>query len=147
MSIRLRLISSTSMPVACDVIVYQSARALGYEPVLYVYYQDQYKSVIIDRVVNFPKEEELFSTVCREVGFPVINTYLIGGFVSILGLGRRSRWSGSALWRNPTVRGMRSCITRMTRHCNGYMGTYLWSYALGRWERGERGWRIERLRS
>jgi hypothetical protein len=48
-----------------DAVVYQSFRALGYEPVLYLYYQDEQRvqnilpnqGVIIDEVVNFPPEE------------------------------------------------------------------------------------------
>jgi hypothetical protein len=42
------------------LVVYQSVRALGYEPVLYVYYQDDYDSkqgVIIDKVADFPEDE------------------------------------------------------------------------------------------
>jgi hypothetical protein len=40
-----------------DAVVYQSVRALGYEPVLYLYYQDKPNSdqgVIIDKVADFP---------------------------------------------------------------------------------------------
>jgi hypothetical protein len=48
-----------------DAVVYQSFRALGYEPVLYLYYQDQQRvhnilpnqGVIINKVVDFPSED------------------------------------------------------------------------------------------
>jgi hypothetical protein len=41
-----------------DAVVYQSVRALGYEPVLYMYYQgDRYsQDLIIDKVIHFPDE-------------------------------------------------------------------------------------------
>jgi len=46
----------------CDALVYQSVRALGYEPVLYMYYKNdrfyQAEGVLIDRVVNFTRFED-----------------------------------------------------------------------------------------
>jgi hypothetical protein len=44
-----------------DAVVYQSVRALGYEPVLHLYYQDDRNSkqgVIIDKVVDFPNPDD-----------------------------------------------------------------------------------------
>ena len=38
----------------CDAVVYQSVRALGFEPVLYLYYEEtQHEGMIIDNVINF----------------------------------------------------------------------------------------------
>jgi hypothetical protein len=47
-----------------DAVVYQSVRALGYEPVLCLYYRDEFllrrfktnQGVIIDKIIDFPKE-------------------------------------------------------------------------------------------
>ena len=60
-----------------DMVVYQSATALGHTPEVYVYYQDQdrHTGAIIQRVVDVPKEqyqEDIVSVVCGKSGFPVI---------------------------------------------------------------------------
>jgi hypothetical protein len=44
-----------------DAVVYQSVRALGYEPMLYLYYRDEYddeghEGVIIDKLAKWPRE-------------------------------------------------------------------------------------------
>jgi hypothetical protein len=63
-----------------DAVVYQSVRALGYEPVLCLYYQDRHvyqdqqfhQGVIIDKMVDFPTDEDedndLDSILLREGG-------------------------------------------------------------------------------
>ena len=60
-----------------DAVVYQGVRALGYEPVLYVYYEEGlHKGVIIDRVVKFKgffsyEEEDTAEIVERKGGIVV----------------------------------------------------------------------------
>ena len=64
-----------------DALVYQSVRELGYEPVLYVYYQDGHIGAIIDKVVHFPNEqyeENIVGIVCGEGGLPVVKRDLVG---------------------------------------------------------------------
>jgi hypothetical protein len=58
-----------------DAVVYQSVRALGYEPVIYIYYlgDDQYgQDMIIDKVINFPNDaydsQNLESLVLQQGG-------------------------------------------------------------------------------
>jgi hypothetical protein len=60
-----------------DAVVYQSVRALGYEPVLYLYYEGQYnqlnQDMIVDKVINFPDqvyedEQDFESLVLQEGG-------------------------------------------------------------------------------
>jgi hypothetical protein len=59
-----------------DALVYQSVRALGYEPVLYIYYEPKHfgpaEGVLIDRVVDFqnfdPESEELVEFLHAEGG-------------------------------------------------------------------------------
>jgi hypothetical protein len=60
---------------ASDAVVYQSVRALGFEPVLYVYYEyDQLQGMIIDKVIDFQEaggeddRTEFFDIVHREGG-------------------------------------------------------------------------------
>ena len=60
-----------------DAVVLQGTRALGYTPTVYVYYhdQDRHTGAIIQRVVDFPKEqyqEDIVSVVCDKGGSPVI---------------------------------------------------------------------------
>ena len=71
------LLHVASVLKGSDMAVYQSASALGYTPTVYVYYQDQdrHTGAIIQRVVDFPKEqyqEDIVSFVCGKGGFPVI---------------------------------------------------------------------------
>jgi hypothetical protein len=42
---------------ANDAVVYQSVRALGYEPVLYVYYKARSQSLIIDKAIDLDEVE------------------------------------------------------------------------------------------
>jgi hypothetical protein len=77
-----------------DVIVYRSVRALGYEPVLYLYYErdwtDPPEGVIIDRVINFEGQVayhddlDLDSIIGKEGGIRVTQKAGAGG-------GRRAR--------------------------------------------------------
>ena len=60
---------------ASDAVVYQSVRALGFEPMLYVYYEyDQLQGMIIDKVIDFQEagseddRTEFFDIVHREGG-------------------------------------------------------------------------------
>ena len=53
---------------------YQSLWALGYEPVLYLYYRDEddYPNAIIDKVIKFSEEEcDLIDILCENGGLPV----------------------------------------------------------------------------
>src|SRR5882757_3096687 len=56
-----------------DAVVYQSVRALGFEPVLYLYYQDEsslrstHQGVIIDKIVKFPEDGEYEETNCDSI--------------------------------------------------------------------------------
>ena len=61
-----------------DAVVYESMRALGFEPVLYVYYQDEDSSaiqgVMVDELVGFDgvyREESVLEIVQEEGGIPV----------------------------------------------------------------------------
>jgi hypothetical protein len=61
-----------------DAVVYQTFRELGFEPVLYLYYQDEdYGSdegMIIDKVVSFQREgDTLQGIMLDECGIPVID--------------------------------------------------------------------------
>ena len=57
-----------------DEAVYQSLKALGYEPVLYLHYEDYYANAIIDKLIQFPQyecEEQFIDILCENDGFPV----------------------------------------------------------------------------
>ncbi len=66
-----------------DVVVYQGMRALGFDPVLYVYYKPEYsdplapQGAMVDKVVEFQRtyfeeEETVLSVVQEEGGIPVL---------------------------------------------------------------------------
>jgi hypothetical protein len=66
-----------------DAAVYQSMRALGFNPVLYVYYEERYpqpllpQGVIVEKVIDFDSgcyddEDTVFSVVRDEGGIPVV---------------------------------------------------------------------------
>jgi hypothetical protein len=56
-----------------DAVVYQGVRALGFEPVLYLYYQDEsslrstHQGVIIDKIVKFPEDGGYEETNCDSI--------------------------------------------------------------------------------
>jgi hypothetical protein len=62
---------------ANDAVVYQSVQALGYEPVLYVYYEDRGEDMIIDKVIPLDEvqvdlgSDRLSDIVIREGGVVV----------------------------------------------------------------------------
>jgi hypothetical protein len=61
-----------------DAVVYQSVRALGFDPVLYVYYRDEYgrpQGVMVDKLIKFSgdqyEESSVLNIVQGEGGIPV----------------------------------------------------------------------------
>ena len=57
-----------------DAVVYQSLQTLGFEPLLYLYYDHGNERAIIDKVVEFPvyqSEEDIVGIVYENGGFPV----------------------------------------------------------------------------
>ena len=64
-----------------DAVVFQSLQALGYEPTLYVYYDDDDEGAIVDQVINFPdeeSEEDVVGIAYMNGGFPVTNENSVG---------------------------------------------------------------------
>jgi hypothetical protein len=63
-----------------DSMVYQSVLALGYEPVLYVYYQD--REFMIDKVVDFPNWMDSLNSISR--GVPTFDEVMLieGGILA-----------------------------------------------------------------
>jgi hypothetical protein len=59
-----------------DAVVYQSLQALGYEPTLYVYYDDECEGALVDHVISFPydqSEEDIVGIAYMNGGFYVTN--------------------------------------------------------------------------
>ena len=80
-----------------DVVVYQSIRALGYEPVLYMFYKDRYIAhlgVLVNKVVDFPKGVYDYGNVqVLSIGRDK------GGIVVCTNGGRRVSWSSGYDWK------------------------------------------------
>lgn len=86
-----------------DAMVYQSVLALGFEPVLHMYYQwgskDYPESAIIDKVVNFNGEdwgleEDDFATMVRQMGGIMVHQEDEGRFEDC----------GPVIWATPMTR-------------------------------------------
>jgi hypothetical protein len=65
-----------------DAVVYQSLQALGYEPKLYVFYNDDgHEGAIIDKVIKFPlyeSEEDVVGIVYENGGSPTAKENTLG---------------------------------------------------------------------